>query len=242
MRHSVYHLHRGRIQETPPIPTPRDILGPLAWWYRADDPGITIGTGVSGWPDKSGNGVNLAQGTGAAQPAFIASAINGRPAVRGDGVDDALSAAWVRVAPGTQPFYVWLITKPVVWVNGPCLLGDFPSGFTVEQSGVTPAIIQACASVGNSNSAGVVGSYRRIEVQFGNSIADYIKIGATNVTGTNSGNAVGSGTLQLFALGNSTLFSNVEIAEAFCFLGAPSAGQRAALDAYCTSLYGAGLV
>lgn len=236
-------FNRGRIQErVGAATTPLTILGSLAWWVRADL-GITIGTGVSAWADQSGNGVNFSQGTGAAQPAFIASAVNGQPAVRGDGIDDVLSATWARAAPGTQPFYVWCIFKQVSWVPSDCLLGDFnATGFTIEQVGVSPALIQACSSIGNSNAAGTVGSYFRLESQNTNSVADYLKIGATNVTGTNSGNSAGTGTMQLFALGNGSLIGNFEIAEAFAFLGAPTAPQRAALDAYCTARYGAGLV
>lgn len=237
-------MNRGRIPDRPGGgATPLTILGSLAWWYRADDPGITIGTGVSGWPDKSGNAVHLAQGTASLQPAFVASAINGRPAVRGDGANDCLSAAWARAAPGTQPFYVWIIFKQVNWSASDCLIGDFTgSGWTLEQVGASPALIQACPVIGNSNAAGTIGSYFRLESQNTNSVADYLKVGATTVTGTNSGNSPGIGTLQLFALGNGTLPGNFEIAEAFCFLGTPTPPQRAQLDAYCTSLYGAGLV
>ena len=45
--------------------------------------GITIATGVSSWADQSGNGNTFTQGTGANQPAFNASAINGFPGVVG---------------------------------------------------------------------------------------------------------------------------------------------------------------
>ncbi len=61
-------------------------LGNLAVWLDAQDSSsITLnGTTVSSWANKGTNGVgNAAQGTAANQPLYVASAINGRPAVRG---------------------------------------------------------------------------------------------------------------------------------------------------------------
>lgn len=62
--------------------TPKQIGGgTLKLWVRADQ-GITIATGVSQWNDLSGNGNHVTQGTGSAQPAFVASGQGGRPLVR----------------------------------------------------------------------------------------------------------------------------------------------------------------
>jgi hypothetical protein len=55
--------------------------GSLKAWYRADQ-GITIATGVSQWNDLSGQANHVVQGTGSAQPAFVASGQNGQPLVR----------------------------------------------------------------------------------------------------------------------------------------------------------------
>lgn len=53
----------------------------LALWLRADR-GITLnGSNVSGWADLSGNGNDVSQSTTASQPPYVASGINGRPAV-----------------------------------------------------------------------------------------------------------------------------------------------------------------
>jgi hypothetical protein len=237
-------MSRGRIASggsAAPI-TPLSILGSLAWWVRADL-GITIGTGVSAWADQSGNNVNFAQGTGGFQPLFVASAINGKPAVRGDGVDDLLSAAWARGAPGTTPCYFWLIAKAVSWINFAVLLGDYTSasnGATIQQITTSPTV-RTLQNGANVNNGMTVGSYFRIEWQLVNSAADYLNIGTTNTTGS-AGNVASLGTFQLFSAPVGGVSSNIEIAEAFAFFGAPNAGQRAALDAYCTARYGVGLV
>ena len=57
-------------------------------WLRADL-GITINSlngNVSGWSDLSGNGNNASQSTAAAQPPLNLAAVNGLPAIQGDGV------------------------------------------------------------------------------------------------------------------------------------------------------------
>lgn len=60
------------------VQTPAQIFGAnLVLWARADL-GVTLnGSTVAAWADQSGAGNNLAQGTGAAQPTFLASGING---------------------------------------------------------------------------------------------------------------------------------------------------------------------
>jgi len=240
-------FNRGRIATTAPAAaaptTPLTILGSLAWWVRADL-GITTGTGVSAWADQSGNGVNFTQGTGASQPTLVAGAINGQPAVQFDGVDDRMNATLARVAPGTQPFYLWMVLKQITWTAGVRIVGDFVvSGCFIFQNSASPQIAQHNGANANSGAGAAVGSYARVEAQFTNTVGDYVKRGATNSTGGNALNNAGGGTWQLGARGDSAgAPANIEIAEAFLFLGTPSAGQRSSLDAYCTGRYGAGLV
>lgn len=52
--------------------TPAEISA-NAWYDAADIDTITIGTGVSQWDDKSGNGNHVTQGIGGEQPDYIAS-------------------------------------------------------------------------------------------------------------------------------------------------------------------------
>lgn len=75
------------------------VLAGLVAWYDASDLVLANGDPVASWPDKSGNGRTLTQGTAAARPSYVASGIGGKPAVRGDGVDDMLS-----YASGPTPF------------------------------------------------------------------------------------------------------------------------------------------
>lgn len=233
-------FNRGRVATQPQI-TPRTILGSLAWWVRSDL-GITIGTGVSAWADQSGNGVNFTQASASLQPALIAGALNGRPVVRSDGVDDYMTATWPRVSPGTQPFYIWAVMSQLAWTGG--FIGDFSAaGFMLRPNGgVSPQLQQFNGTYVNLNGGATLGSYFRVEAQFTNSTSDYFKIGSTLASGGNAGNGAGSGTLSLFSFIPGSGFGQFAFAEIFAFLGTPTAGQRSALDNYCTNLYGAGLV
>ena len=70
--------------------TPADIAGLEAWFDAAL--GVT-GDPVSAWLDQTVNGHNLSQGGGADQPDFVPTAVNGLPAVQGDGTSDHMDMA-----------------------------------------------------------------------------------------------------------------------------------------------------
>src|SRR5205814_8881189 len=66
----------------------------LQLWLIADA-GVTAGAGgkVTAWQDQSGNGNNAAQTTADMSPLLVNNAINGKPVLRFDGVDDFLEVA-----------------------------------------------------------------------------------------------------------------------------------------------------
>ena len=69
-------------------------LAGLTLWLKSDSiTGLADGDPVAGWPDASGGGRNLAQATASKRPAFRTNVVDGRPAVRFDGVDDFLATA-----------------------------------------------------------------------------------------------------------------------------------------------------
>lgn len=63
-------------------------MAPKAWWDASDTTTITESSGaVSQWNDKSGNGYNLTQSTGAAQPTTNSVTKNGLNVLKFDGGD-----------------------------------------------------------------------------------------------------------------------------------------------------------
>ncbi len=220
---------------------PPGILGSLAWRLRADL--VHTATGVDVWPDQSGS-VNFSESTPANQPTLITGAINGRPAVRGNGTAQKLSGTWTPPGtPSTNPIYIWAVVKQISWTNFDFLFGDYldvSHGHALQSITSSPTL-RVLQTGANTNSALTVGSYRRIEWQITGSASGYVKIGATQTSGAD-GNVVGSGVFQLFNAPASAANSNIEIAEIFAFMGTPTSPLRARLDAYCTGWYGTGLV
>jgi hypothetical protein len=62
----------------------------LVLWLDASRQGLADGTSVNNLRDFSGNGFNATNGTGSKQPVFSADIVNGRKAIKFDGVDDFL--------------------------------------------------------------------------------------------------------------------------------------------------------
>jgi hypothetical protein len=87
--------------------------GTLLVQYDASTLGLADLAAVSSWPDSSGNGRNLSQGSGTLQPIFHANAQNGLGVVTFDGSNDTMGAT----VPAAQ--YSPLTTLAVVaWVSG----------------------------------------------------------------------------------------------------------------------------
>ncbi len=78
-----------------------DGLGPAVAWsaFRylltayVGNPKYTLATGVSSWLDQSGNGLDMNQGTGGAQPLIAAAGPSSRDSLVFDGSDDILVGA-----------------------------------------------------------------------------------------------------------------------------------------------------
>lgn len=67
-----------------------DQLAGIRVWFKAESLNLADNAAVASWADSSGLGIVAAQATGTQQPLYVASAINGKPAVRFDGVNDSL--------------------------------------------------------------------------------------------------------------------------------------------------------
>jgi len=106
-----YDATKGRFINTPFVPT--DISG-LSLWFDADDPrtlfsntsgttrATTDATALALWSDKSGNGRNAYQATGASQPLLKTNILNNKNVVRFDGSNDILATAASQVANTTD--------------------------------------------------------------------------------------------------------------------------------------------
>lgn len=85
-------------------------LNPYLWFDFSDAATVTIATGISQINDKSGNSRHATQGTGAKQPAYATSAINGLNASSWNGTSMSLNVASVTLA---QPYTIFAVAKGV---------------------------------------------------------------------------------------------------------------------------------
>lgn len=63
----------------------------LKVWFAADQGVVASGTKVARWTDLSGSGADATQTAAASQPVLVDGALNGKPVVRFDGVNDFLT-------------------------------------------------------------------------------------------------------------------------------------------------------
>lgn len=230
-----------------PIVTPVVVLTPLdimsgnivAGWDAAD----LSATPVASWVDASGNGFTLTEATN--QPSWNATGgPNSQPSVLFDGVNDMLTNTSLDLpAPGTTPTFYWAIMRQVTSTPAENIFAAGGTSLFLRQTGASPNVAQGNTSFpSNSHGGWTLNTFMRVEVYFSNSTSDYIKAGAAAATtGQNAGNSDPTATFRL-ATASGGSFSNIEVCEFWIFNTLPTTGQRASLDAYVTSRYGAGLV
>lgn len=96
---------------------PNSIANLFAWWKA--DSGLTIVAATScHWLDKVAS-KDEAQTTGANVPVLTASALNGHPAVTGDGVNDFVQANFTL----TPPWTIIFVVRQLAAVGNACMLG-----------------------------------------------------------------------------------------------------------------------
>jgi len=212
--------------------------------FLSADLGVTIGTGVSAWADQSGNGHDASQGTAASQPALVTGDVDfgGRNSILADGSNDFLDVTWNPPAPGTQPVWFFCAFNQITWGAAKFLFvgNTSASSLALAQAGATPAMVQQNTAAVNSNTGAGLGSPVRGQVYFSGSVSDYTKLGAVLVTGASAG-VVDPIIFRLFSRNGGTQSINAKLACLGAWVGEPSAGEKAALDAWITAYYGAGV-
>jgi hypothetical protein len=237
----------GSIRKAPSAAPPPEVFEPLVIMGSASVvagwDARTVDTSPVGlWDDSSGNGFDLT----ATEPTWNATGgPNSQPSVLFDGINDIAENLLLDLpAPGTTPTFYWAVIRQVSWTPLDILFGA-AGGLLIRQFAGSPNIGQQNPT-GPVNAHGglTVNTFLRLESYFSNSVSDYIKAGsAIASTGANAGN---TDPTAGFALGNlpsaGSDWANIEVCEFWIFNVLPSTTQKAALDAYVTSRYGAGLV
>jgi Concanavalin A-like lectin/glucanases superfamily len=121
-------------------------------WLRAEDLG---GGAVASWLDASGNANHANQATAGKRPLLVANAINGRPAVRFDGVDDRLDLAGNVFATSSFPLTVIAVVRTSDDAGHLAGTGSSGAGYLTSYGGALTVVGGRATLKANNASAGV---------------------------------------------------------------------------------------
>ena len=171
---------------------PVDVLGGSSTivGYVQGELGISTATGVSGWLSQiGGSTLDFSQAGTTQQPVYTAndSTLWGRSTVKGDGTNDVLNSAWNPPAPGTTPSWMRCVVNRVTDVaNGTLFAGTSTITLRFARTGST--LVVNTNGTSSTTRTMTIATWYRTESLFNNATSDYLKVGASSTTGTNTGN------------------------------------------------------
>jgi hypothetical protein len=226
----------------PDPPNPSSIFSSVSilQWCRADY-AVSVADGlVSALGDRGPAGIGYSA-TGKARPTYATSdaTLGGLPSIQFDGVSSSggtvgqtLKATALTLI---APFYLLMVAKLVSWATSPA------RGMVSQINGPTlGAVITASASPGVLASSGIssppnagsgLNTWERYRGNFTASAADYLRRGATTVTG-NFGSSSGATGRQIGRDVTTGAFSNMALWEILYLSGAPTPTELSAFDTY----------
>lgn len=219
---------------------PLSLSGLVAWYDASQITGLTNGQAVATWPDLSGNGNDLTQGTAGFRPIYKTDILNGMPSVRGDGVDDRLDTSNDGLLL-SQPTTIGVVVvfrsdfdnSPVIFDS----LGGNRQVLWIEPVAVVPPEIHWYA--GNVVAAGVnvaVDTAYIFNVVY-NGASSTLRRNGTQIDADDAG-STGLDDLRLFNDFNLSNALNGDILEFWLYSAALSTAQQQQLESYAASKYG----
>lgn len=248
---------------------PYEVPGCTAW-YRGDNPvysdvGGTVVSSADGdpvalWTSKLGGApANITQGVTSSpdrRPKFKPGLVNGKNAIRFDGVDDYLGtgtflSSFITAATGV----VYSVFRPNGFTQmgneaansylADTLWSDVNAQSGLTMTGTTP-LLHAWNSEVGATTAPVDVDYARQGVSAGQwymhrwrhvgGVLTSKRSGAAEVS-VASGNWTTTGAFRLGTNYNTAFFANMDLAELFCYNVDPSPADLAALELYLTQRY-----
>lgn len=197
----------------------------MAAWFRKGYGVTQVANAVSAWADQTGNGRNLVQATGAAQPTLQSDAT-----ILFDGTGDYLQVAFTL----NQPTTVYLRLKQVTWtINDSVFDGGVLNGGSLYQNTATPNLTMFAGLNAPSSTSLAVNTWGSVAAVF-NAASSVLQVGASTATGSTGTNNMGGLTLGASASGVN--FGNIQVAEVIVYSEAHDATTRAQVIAYLDTL------
>lgn len=189
----------------------------LTWTTAASVTNDTWNATCAGLADQSGNGWHYSRALASAQP-LITVGLNGHAGIAGGTAGQARNMLSVLALPRTTtPVMCFVVVRALAWSVNARLLGETAAASPnhcgiLQISGASPRIDQYDGLAGNFDTSLAINSWGVIEARWGNSVADYLRLGsAAAVTGASCGDAgiVGTGR-EIFST-NGANFGNYEL-------------------------------
>jgi hypothetical protein len=224
-------------------------LAPLIW-CDATRLALNNGDPVAQFSDLSGNNYHYIS-SGTARPTFVSNGINGRPAIEGDGVDDAMT----RAAIGEHlDWWAFIVAAPVTMGTAKELwaLNDFPQSIAIyrllETNAASTININQGVGLMSSSITLANGVCRAIRLEGHTTSVHYqadngSPISKTGLTGnyptTGNDGRLGNFVSGIFARGGGTgLWFNARIGELVLGSGTLTSGQLTSMWTYLAQKWG----
>jgi hypothetical protein len=214
---------------------PASLTGLLAW-YEVTAATITLnGSNVSGWADKSGNGVNASQGTGGNQPAYNASSAN----FNGRGSIACAASKWLTTGSLTMgPFTVVVVglysgSAGYMYTfnaNNQYLFGTINNSVNVTRSAVSSGKnLSSNWSTGSATPRTIIQRFNGTHASHGLRINGVNQTLSDGVGTSDPGSSTATGTMFINASASGTSASTGELGEILVY-------NRSLSDAECLQI------
>ncbi len=195
--------------------------------------------------DQSGNSKSYSQATASKQP-LISIGLNGKAGLLFDGVSHTIDSSLNLPAPGTTPSFIFWVFRSIAYNNIGILFG--PTSGTagsklILATSSTPNLAEFNGGANtNTNSALAINSWGACEAYFSATTSDYLRLGATTVSGT-AVSATNSATGRQIGNANNLAnrFQNMELLAVIYMSSLPSAGTISTARSAVNSAAGYGV-
>jgi hypothetical protein len=220
--------------------SPKSISGLAAWYDASSSPSVVIATGVAKWSDLSGNGRDYVQNTTNNQPAYTASAINGRPALTFNGTSHFLQTAATTLNSPITRILVFQFSS--AWTIGTQTVCDGINGstFRVLRDGASTGSFGTNVSAAINGMAWTSWMIMAMQLDTSSGTGGNLRINnAAVATNANIGNSGTGGGLTLGRYGSAGVqYSPIVVAEELDYSRILTASELLTITKYLSSKYG----
>ena len=193
--------------------------------------GVVTGAGVSSWPDWTGKGHPLLQGTDAARPALQADG-----SILFNGTSHFLKTAAFTL---NQPTTVVLVVKQVSWTTGEDLIdGETLLSGAIQTVTSSPLVRLRNGGVGGATVSPAVGVTGVLTAVWNGASSSLTLNRGTPTADNMATDAMGGLTLGAGGGGAAGTFTNIQVYEAAIFPSALSAADRARVASALMAAHG----